>query len=311
MLGIPTRGISRSINKDNIALDVLCDWIEGSILFVEEELSTTDVVDALCEDYIYDDQDKAAEIVEKAWTILERRAFCVGDGVSFTINGRRITRQYLSWQDTPAHSFCVLLALAKWHREWAQKFGSDYNEQGALFEELTKEALEKLFHGWRVHPTGWTRTTPNKLADVVEAVASLLGESKKELEPWTRPRANDAGLDLLCYRPFPDNRVGVPVYLMQCASGGDWEGKLHTPSLRIWTQIVQFTADPKKAFATPFAFLEDEFRRNCNLVDGLLLDRYRLLSVVGREEEWISDSLKKRIIAWCEPRVIKLPNRDV
>jgi hypothetical protein len=311
MLQIPTKGISRSVTTHNVELDVFCDWIEGSILFIDDKLSSTDIVDALTEDQIYDDQDMAAEMVANAWTELKRRALCVGDGVSFSISGSRITRQYPSWRDTPAHSFCVLLSLAKWHREWAQQFGSDYTEQGALFEYLTKETLERLFSGWIVHATGWTRTRTNGLAAVVDTVASHLGESKGKVERWTRPTAKEAGLDLLCYRPFTDKRVGVPVYLMQCASGSDWVGKLHTPSLRIWTKVVEFTTEPKKAFATPFAFLEDDFRINCNLVDGLLLDRYRLLSVVGSEEEWVSDSLKERIIAWCEPRVAELPSRDV
>jgi hypothetical protein len=241
---------------------------------------------------------------------LRRRESCVGNGSPFTVSGLRITRQYDSWQDTPAHSFCVLLSLAKWYREWARPFGSDYTEQGALFEDLTKESLEKLFSGWHIHQTGWTRTRTNRLATVVDEVADHLGESKGVIERWTRPTANEAGLDLLCYRPFPDRRVGVPVYLMQCASGGDWEGKLHTPNLNIWRHIVQFAAMPKKAFATPFAFLEDEFIRNSALVDGLLLDRYRLLSVADTEEEWVSRSLRRRIIRWARPRVRTLPTRS-
>ncbi len=170
------------------------------------------------------------------------------------ISGHRITRQYASWQGTPAHSFYLILSFAKWYKKWAEQFGSDYTEQGALFEELTKEALEKLLPGWNIYPTGWTRTRTKKLADVVEDVASQLGESKGEIVPWSSPMANDAGLDLLCYRPFPDNRVGIPVYLLQCASGRDWEGKLHTPNLRIWTKIVNFTADPKEGFCDTVCF---------------------------------------------------------
>jgi hypothetical protein len=311
MLKIPPRGVSRSVNTHNVELDVFCDWIEGSILFIDGELSSTDVVDALTEDHIYDDQDMASEIVANAWSELRQRESWVGNGSAFSVTGRRIARQYPSWQDTPAHSFCVLLSLAKWYRDWARPFGSDYTEQGALFEDLTKEALEKLFSEWRVHQTGWTRTRTNRLAAVVEDVANQLGESKGVVERWTKPTANEAGLDLICYRPFPDGRVGVPVYLMQCASGGDWEGKLHTPNLDIWTKIVQFAASPKKAFATPFAFLEEDFIRNSTLVNGMLLDRYRLLSVADTEDEWVPEPLRRRIVAWAGPRVRTLPVRDV
>ncbi len=124
---------------------------------------------------------------------------------------------------------------------------------------------------------------------------------------WTRPRANEAGLDVLCYRPFPDGRVGVPVYLMQCASGGDWDGKLHTPNLDIWRNIVNFASVPKKAFATPFSFLDEAFIMNCGVVNGLLLDRYRLLSAAAVNPNWIPGDLTARIIAWVEPRIAALP----
>lgn len=310
MLTLPTRGISRSIKKHNVELDVFCDWIEGSVLFVDEELSSSDIVDALREDNVYESQDMAAEMVGNAWTELKRRAQCMEPGVAFTIEGRRISRQFASWEETPAQSFCLVLSLAKWYRDWANAFGSDYTEQGSLFEDLTKESLERLFGGWTIHQTGWARTRVNNLRAVVEDVGRHLGETLGEIERWTRPRAKEAGLDILCYRPFPDKRAGIPVYLMQCASGGDWEGKLHTPKLSTWNKVITFTIPPQKAFATPFAFLEDDFRINSNSVEGMLLDRCRLLSVDAGEADWVSASLGARIIAWAAPRIASLPRRD-
>lgn len=310
MLRIPARGVYRSVNSHNVSIDVLCDWIEGSLLFGESELSTTDVIDVLIENYIYDEQEMASQRVSDAWAELKRRQACLGDEASFSIKSHRISRRRNSWEDTPAHSFCVLLSFAKWYSEWASQFGKDYTEQGEIFEELTKESLEVQFGGWQIHLTGWARTRPNKLTSVVEEVANQLGEYKGKIERWSKPTANEAGLDILCYRPFPDGRVGVPVYLLQCASGGDWEGKLHTPRLEIWTRLIEFTARPKKAFATPFAFLDDEFIRNCNLVDGMLIDRYRLLSAARYKENWISKELRSRIIDWAAPRIAKLPSRD-
>ncbi len=306
MLKIPIKGIT----PHNVELDVFCDWIEGSVLFVEKVLSTTDIVDALCEDYIYTDQDKGFRVVADAWTELRRRQVWIGSGAPFSITGRRITRRSRSWENTPAHSFCVLLALAKWYSRWAKQFGSDYTEQGELFEELTKESLETQFSGWRIHLTGWSRTRANMLASIVADVETHLGEHKGDVGRWTKPRAKEAGLDLLCYRPFPDGRVGVPVYLMQCASGGDWEGKLHTPNLKIWTKVIEFAATPRKAFATPFAFTDRDFIQNSNLVDGMLLDRYRLLSAAQHRKNWLSSQLRNRIVAWATPRVTELPRRN-
>jgi hypothetical protein len=310
MLAIPTKGISRSTEKHNVDLDVLCDWMEGSVLFQDDtELPASDVIDVLCEGEIYDNQDFAWEIVLDAWSELHRREQWLGAGYPIEITNHHLKRRG-DWRDTPAHSFCLALAFAKCYPDWARPFGRNFAEQGELFESLTKESLQALFSGWEIHSTGWTRTSANKLTAVVSKVASLLGESMGKISRWTRPKANDAGLDLLCYRPFPDGRVGVPVYLFQCASGGDWEGKLHTPNLQVWTKIIEFASRPKKAFATPFAFRDDEFVTNCNLVDGLLMDRYRLLTPARENPNWVPEALKGRLVAWLAPRIQQLPKAN-
>lgn len=309
MLVLPTVGIARSINQHNVQLDVLCDWIEGSVLFDDEELSAADVIDALIENSIYAEQDFAWHMMNDAWAELKRRQSCIGRGSPIEISGQRLKR-LRSWQETPAHSFCIALAFAKWYPDWAKTFGKDYNEQGELFEKLTKESMERLFPDWEIHPTGWTRTHASKLDEVVKDVASRLGEAVGDIELWTDDTAHEAGLDLLCYRSFGDNRVGLPVFLMQCGSGGRWDGKLHTPILRIWTKVVQFASDPKKAFAMPFALLDEEFRKKCNLVDGLFLDRYRLLSPGRTIPDWVSEELKAALVAWLEPRIETLPRDD-
>jgi hypothetical protein len=308
MLAVPTVGFARSVHAHNVSLDVLADWIEANALLGDDDqLSGASLIDVLRDEQICDDQSMAADIIGNGWTELRRRQKCIGRAWPIGIAPGRITREQ-SWQNVPAHTFCILLALAKWYRGWARTFGNNYTEQGELFELLTQKSLESQFQGWRTHLTGWSRTHARKLDAVVEEIASLLGEARGSVKRWASPSANEAGLDLLLYRPFNDARVGIPVYLTQCASGGDWEGKLHTPRLEVWRKIIEFAAIPKKAFATPFSFLDDEFVRNCNLVDGLLLDRYRLLAAGDENPAWIPSDLRDRLIAWCQPRVSSLPS---
>jgi hypothetical protein len=163
--------------------------------------------------------------------------------------------------------------------------------------------METQFPDWSIHQTGWARKNAVKLAGVVKDVAERLGESQGDLSRWAEPNANESGLDLVFYRPFPDNRVGVPLYLMQCASGVNWKSKLKTPDIEDWSKIILFAAKPRRAFATPFAFLDREFIRYCGNVDGMLLDRYRLLAAGNHKPNWISRNLSRRIIAWARPRV--------
>lgn len=309
MLGFPTRGICRSICVHNVDLQIFCDWIEADVLFDDEELSSSDIVDALMEENVYDNSDMAMQRVDDALTEIRRRHAWIPKTSPFVLKPGRISR-CRTWKASSAHSFCLLLSLAQWYTDWAKQLGCNYAEQGELFEELTKESLVRQFQGWQILRTGWSRTSRENLSDIVSRIAGKLGESVGNVERWTTDRAKDGGLDLVCYRPFADKRVGIPVYLVQCASGADWTEKLHTPCLNIWGKIIDWAAAPKTGFATPLAFEDGPFIRNCGLVDGMLLDRYRLLAAGGYRKNWLSSDLRRRLLKWAKPRVAALPRRN-
>jgi len=309
MLALPERGFARSVDRHNVELDVLCDWIEGSLLFSTGRVSQPDVADVLCETNVYSRKEFANDRVSDAWSELRKRQTLIGHSSPYRFEGLSVFRDVHPWKDAPAHSFCVMLSMAEWHPKWAGGFGRDYTEQGRLFEDLTKEAVENLFLGWRVCQTGWSRSSPRKLAGIVDTVASLLDETVGDVKKWTTRHANEAGLDLVCWNPFPDGRGCYPTLLFQCASGSDWPKKLEAPDLKVWTRLVGFRAQgfPRKAFSTPLALLDEEFDRACNKVDGLLMDRYRLLAPGLRKQNWVSTELAQRIGKWAKPRQAKLP----
>ena len=154
MLSIPTAGFHRSVNRHNIELDIFCDWIETSILFADHNiLSTTDVVDALIEGGVYATQDYAREMVDNGWRELQRRQNWMGVSSSIDVNGQRI-RRTKHWRDCAGYSFLMMLSLARLYPGWARRFGQNYTEQGVLFEELTKQALQGLFPEWDIFITG-------------------------------------------------------------------------------------------------------------------------------------------------------------
>src|SRR5207302_4544547 len=203
MLSIPSYGVHRSVTTHNINISVFCDWLEGCVLFQEDrDLSGSDVIDHLVETQIYSTQNLAWELLADAWRELRRRQNLLGAGYPVAVGERRLTR-IREWRGTPAYAFCLILAFAKWYPSWARQFGKDHTAQGELFESLAKESLQKLFSGWVVHATGWRRSQTKKLANVVSEVVKLLSEGAGERLRWTKPSANDAGLDLLLFRPFP------------------------------------------------------------------------------------------------------------
>ncbi len=80
MLELPTKGFGISTgNVHNVDLDRFCDWIEGCVLWSDDRVSQSDMVDALVEENIYRDQEFAKELISDAFKELRRRASHLGD----------------------------------------------------------------------------------------------------------------------------------------------------------------------------------------------------------------------------------------
>jgi hypothetical protein len=311
MLAVPKSGVYRSVNKHTSRLDLVTDWVEGAALFQEQtELSAADVLDILMEEGIYESQTFAWEFIEDVWGELGLRQKLLGAGFPLEVGTTRITRRF-EWRDVPGHSFCLALSLALAYPKWAGSFGKDFTEQGELFELLTLEAMKAEFSGWSFHLTGWSRSSSLKISDVAPKVAELLGEQLSDVKRWVAETANEAGLDLLCFRPFPDQRIAIPVLLMQCASGRDWQDKLKTPDIDVWSKLVLFGSRPKAGFATPFALRDDVFIQSTAVINGILLDRYRLLSPARGKPDWVGEPLKTKLISWLSPRIASLLSADL
>ncbi|MDV3253551.1 hypothetical protein DevBK_19605 [Devosia sp. BK] len=307
MLALPPKGFARSILKHNVDAAICCDWIEACAMFGEGEVTGSDIVDVLRENEIYADQGFAWQLVNDVFITIRERKRILGAGYPLRIqSGTRVVCDD-TWHDVAPYAFCLALSLSKAYPAWSQAFGQDFGPQGKLFEDLTAEAVAATFSGWEVHQTGWAATEPNLIANIVRNVAELIGEATGEIKRWSAKNAKEAGLDLLCFRPFSDGRAGFPIMLFQCASGKDWRSKLHQPELRVWTKIVSFTIDPQKALAMPFALDPDDFRYHANVVNGLLLDRDRLLAPGQGNRDWISADLRDRMRAWVELRIGTLP----
>lgn len=310
ILAAPSYGMSRSVTTHNVKLDVVCDWLEGSALFSEEpELSAADAVDVLCEEQIYDDQDLAWDLLQNALRQIRRRQSWLGAGPPIEVRRSALVRRG-GWRDWAGLSFCLALSFSRWYPDWRANAPGDYEEQGRLFEDLSLESARALFPQWEVCVVGWRPSQPRGIGEIAEDVACRLCEEGGDAKVWAGRAAKDAGLDLLCYLPFGDGRPSLPAYLFQCASGANWEDKVHDLDLNLWRNIVRFGSNPRKGFAMPYALLDDDFRRVYVKVDGIVLDRYRLLSSGGRGEAWLSDALRQELISWLDGRLSCLPSAE-
>jgi hypothetical protein len=309
MLKVPESGFKPYRNgQHETDLSVFCDWLEGSLLFTKgERISYSAVIDIMLEEYLYDQQDKANEFLAYVWQEFERRKKALGGSYPIEIEPLGLTRAS-TWRQAAPYAFCLLLSFAARYKKWAEAFGPNFTQQGRLFEQLTAEALKTELEGWSVHSTGWSTATASRLRQIVTEVQAMLGESAGDLTKFPKYQtAKDAGLDVVLFRSFNDSRTGFPIYLIQCASGVKWETKRHQPNINDWKTFIDFAALPKKALAIPFALKGEEFWWACRNIDGMLIDRVRLLSAGKRKPNWISPPMRRDVIAWMLPRVQSLP----
>src|ERR1041385_8128712 len=128
MLQVPDVGLRQSIKEHNSDFDVLCDWIEASVLLVDDTLSAIDVVDVLMEEQLYREQDFAHEIVEQAWSAIDRRQKWLNASRTIRVEGPRLIRE-LDMAQVPAHTFCLVVALRRCLKSWSRELGPNYVEQ--------------------------------------------------------------------------------------------------------------------------------------------------------------------------------------
>jgi hypothetical protein len=308
MLQIPSPAVkhyTKSSDRHNIDPQFASDWIEASVLFFEE-VCFPDLVDSLVEEGYYDDQSLAWEGLSDVKRCLEGRRRLMNGNDLLVMEANKIRLNTgKTWRDYPAYSFCLMLSLTHLYPEWYRKYSPDYIDQGALFEEVTAASLKSLFPCWEVQITGFSSGNPVNLPDVISELSSKLNEVSDDPSKWfvSPGKMKEMGLDVVLYRPFSDNRGGLPLFMVQCATGKNWNSKLATPDPDKWKFVIRFQADPNRAFSMPFSISDDELKEAQTTNRGLILDRYRLINVPCPDETWVPDSLKKKLIDWLDSRI--------
>jgi hypothetical protein len=309
MLALPDEGLNRSVQNHNVDLDILCDWIEASAVFGESQISKSDIVDVLLDNEIYSKSDFAFEIVDQAWAVVLARTKYLNAPLGIAGTGNRITRRD-HWTQSPAYSFCLVLACAALYPTWARTSWEDgASDPRDLFEELAWESFSSALTGWTIRRIGWSPDHPVKLRSCINSIIDDLNEvAGAELELHVDSKANELGLDLLAFCSFADNHASLPVFLIQCASGRNWKSKRQTPDIEVWRSIVSFNSNPVRAVAIPFAFAEaSNFRKHSKSVNGVFFDRCRLLGSFPRKSTTVSADLSLKLARWVTNCVNTIP----
>lgn len=107
----------------------------------------------------------------------------------------------------------------------------------------------------------------------------------------------DAGIDVVVFIPFVDERNGHFVCFAQCKTGTSWESHLADLQPGILDDYIYpvLTPKPRKLFIISDDYQEQDWRDKINRFGGVLFDRCRIMSFLPNN---VSEELLKDIIVW-------------
>lgn len=109
---------------------------------------------------------------------------------------------------------------------------------------------------------------------------------------------NDAGLDVVSWLPFADQKPNQLIIFAQCKTGDNWSsdhGKLKPEAFfKTWTQSKSVSLPPVSAYCIAEAADRTRWIEFTNQTGGLFFDRCRIVDYCDD----LTDSLVKRINEW-------------
>jgi len=204
----------------------LADWLELCALGSPDgNASSGDLETALKRGSLLDEygseaiQQTAMEVFDE----LEERAKAAQIAYPFTINAPMIQVRDV-WNEHPAYVFCLCLSYFG-HKH---KKGSR-DEPRRWFEHLSRDAAQHYLGGEALR-----FGSPRLQAELPKSFKSAIGEVCRRLKEGEGyragglPQRKDDELDIIAWKPFPDELPGKLILFGNCASERDWEGSKKT-----------------------------------------------------------------------------------
>jgi len=189
-----------------------------------------------------------------------------------------------------AYIFCLLLSLKGANRDEATEAPT------RIFEDIAELAACQYVSGRSLKFGFPRRVLPNKFIEALEHVIREIGEGQGARHRPDSKHAKDARLDIIAWRPFPDNRAAQMIIFGQCAAGGNWHSKITDLQPSSFTDLYWQEAPavhPLKAFFTPFR-LKGESWYGIAKLGGILFDRCRIAHLTQGEPPY------PRALQWTE-----------
>lgn len=283
MTALPPFPVSKQPTASEVA-----DWCECAALLTGVDFKRGDLKSAISREDV-----TAPELLEEqAWSELQHRAKLLGDRWPLEMSDTRLTSRNWTTDHTLIYQYLCLIAL-----------GDIDAEDRILFEQIV-ECIVASRIGSTVdrigHPARGGASSSFRERAAQYAEKSHLRELEFLSEPL--PHDKDLGLDVVGWLPSADGRGGYLHFLFQCATGKNWDEKLHDIDLDLIAPHIKWAVTPVRVFCIPVIVnLPHAQWIRLSMQAGWVMDRPRLLEIsVGltlRAE--VRDNIAARTLELC------------
>ena len=288
-------------NRNATDIHVVADWVELCVVADGRTMSYEEVATAYRDAGLYPQvESDEPSLEEDTWAELKRRKKFLGEEYPLAVCDNTLK----GGVSLESPSFDLLLLAAT-----AGHYGrGEGQELARLFEHVVAAASIGLLGG-KAARFGWPpdEGTPTNVAGRIMHFAKELDLQPQEHDSKVESREKDIGLDIAAQHGIGGSVAGTVVFLIQCATGRNWEEKKSSVSVPRWLELIDWNAIPIPAFAVPWWWARDKdyiryFRR---MGHAVVLDRARLLK--GGPDDQLDDDRKEKVKAWTDKRLKALP----
>lgn len=266
------RSVDSPVDFDSHSLS---EFIEAKLLLGEDDFLSVAEVRGL-----FPSGSKPSDLeLEDALAEIERRSADFGSLYPFRSadRGVRMDRNGASG----LYACLFLLSL----RGTPLRVSGEYKRSDEVFDEIVRVAFRNhLGVGARALTIGAPPRAgrPAKFSLAVAWIASALG---LEMRSTTISDSyQDAGVDVIAWKPYPDGRNAFPIFLVQNTVQFEFRNKPRDVRPSQWRDWMSIGVEPSVGFAIPFAMPPgDPLWDHINLDVELVMDRGRLMHELSGE----------------------------
>lgn len=261
----------------------VADWLELTALVASDgSVSSGDLMSLLRTSSALatsgtEEEDEIAAFVTEVFIELDARSNLLGDHYPFDVAAPFLKKKQPYHPAFNAYCFCLCLSYIKDDASYTNK-----ENPRLLFEQLSALACkgylagEHFVFGTSRPPAPSSKPGPAFIQRLKELVIFLNENSQPR---FTKARhKQDARIDLVVKKSFPDRRPYQLVVMGQCATGKNWKTKTRdVQPVNFWNNwLMPATASQLiPAFFVPHMIPDEEWEEHSRDA-GLLFDRHRL-----------------------------------